>query len=128
MMPYSGNPQLIVIEVPGIQEWSERLAETMFFDIPLEHLIQFLLASFKHQTNALMNLDYDLMDAYGYQFQENTGLEGGVICNEIRKLAIDFLRQLQNISVWRNNSLDYCFAKSIATDTFLLWKPSRELI
>lgn len=107
----------------NIHHWIQYLEETFYFNWTPGQLLQFYVEQFRDKNQAMLNLDYALMEMY------STGITGGPDLNsdriivEARKIGHSFFKHLEKLGCFSKEKLDYCFAKVIDNDTFLLWRP-----
>lgn len=78
---------------------------------------------FRDRNDAVLNLDYALLDMYKSSIDGGFESQSEYMVAEARKIGIALLNHLEKIGCFTQNRLDYCFAKAIDKDTFLLWKP-----
>lgn len=63
------------------------------------------------------------MEMYSTGIVSGPDLHSNRIITEARKIGWEFFKHLDKLGCFSSEKLDYCFAKVIDTDTFLLWRP-----
>jgi len=106
-------------------QWISHLEEVIHFDLNVSELFQFYIEHFVNRQEALLSLDYALMERYGdVRKMGNTyDTQSELVVNEARRIGLLFLNKLEKIGCFTGSRLDYSFAKLIDKDTLLLWKP-----
>jgi hypothetical protein len=106
-------------------QWIEHLEEVIHFDLNVSQLFQFFVEHFINREEALLSLDYALMEKYGdvRTLGDKYNTQSELVVNEARKIGLTFLHKLEKLGCFTGSRLDYSFAQVIDTDTLLLWKP-----
>lgn len=107
----------------NIHQWIQHLEETLYFNWTPSQLVQFFVEQFRDRNSALLNLDYALMDIYTSSRDGQFDNQSEYLVTEARKIGYLLLKHLEKLGCFSKERLDYCFAKEIDTDTFLLWRP-----
>jgi hypothetical protein len=123
---YSDSNKFIIIELKGTHEWLRDVEDAVHFEIDIDELICFFLGQFKQKENALMNLEYSLLERYALgsfgSISQDNGDTSKIILNKARNLGLKLLQHLEYLGFYLNNRLDYSFCRVISQDTFLLWR------
>lgn len=119
------KPQFLVIELEGCQKWFDNLQGLVKYDLCLSEMMEFYLVQFQKRQEAILNLEYSLIEMYGENnFSGILDRETSTILNETRKLGIKLLNYLDLLGCFQNDNLSYCFATVLAKDTFMFWRPT----
>jgi len=121
---YSEKPKFLIIELKGYQEHFDYLQEAVNYDLSMSHLMEFFSEQFRSNSQALLNLDYSLMELYAERnLTGRIELTNDLIVNESRKLGLILLKFLEKLGCFQNDKLDYTFAQVLEKDTFMFWRP-----
>lgn len=117
------KPKFLIIELAGTSDWREKLEEQTNFEMDMNEMFVFFLQQFHQRQQALMNMEYSLLDmCSGYSLE---GSRADVIVNECRVLGKLLLEKLERLGVFQNGINSYCFAKTLPQkDTFMFWRPT----
>lgn len=120
---YLEKPKFLIIELAGSLDWCNKLEEQTNFEMNMNEMFEFFLKQFHHKQQALLNMEYSLLDMCSSYSLE--GSRADIIVNECRVLGKLLLEKLERLGVFQNGINNYCFAKSLSQkDTFMLWRPS----
>lgn len=86
-------------------------------------MLQFYVEQFRNRNDALLNLDYALMEMYTLSTGGGFDIQSEMMIVEARKIGLLFLKHLEKLGCFSKDRLEYCFAQVIDKDTFLLWRP-----
>ena len=119
------RPQYLIIELEGTQDWFENLQETVKFDLCLPEMMEFYLTQFKKKHEAILNLEYSLMEMHSENSRCGTfDKESNIILNECQQLGVRLFNYLDKLGCFQNDNLSYCFATVLGKDTFMFWRPT----
>ena len=86
-------------------------------------MLEFFINHFRERDSAILNLDYALLEMYKLSVDAGFESQSEYMVEEARKIGVSFLNHLEKIGCFSKNKLEYCFARVIDKDTFLLWRP-----
>jgi len=120
----SDIPKYVIIELKGTNQWLEHLQDVMCYELNTCELFQFFLNNFKRESEAIMIMEYSLLEMYGSKsISGRYDTQNEAIISECRKLGIRLYHHLCDLGCFINGHLHYCYCRAIGNDSFLMWRP-----
>ena len=120
------KPKFLIIELSGFHDWIDRIQDTVQYDLNIDDLMSFFTLHFTQHSDAIMSLDYGLMEIHTENYLPCMAEQSALVLNECRKLGIRLLNYFEDLGCFQDNRLDYTFAKIIDKDTFMFWRPDKD--